>query len=135
VPSGEAAYVNDMGVVVENTTRPADEIVVSANTFNVPPDPGEEYVLVHLSIRCTREETAAPCLFSPLINFKLIGAETAYSPRILLMDVPGLLEGGEVRGGATVSGALAFVVNQDETDLTLMYETILGRDRAFLAVP
>ena len=135
VPPGDVAYVNDMAIVLEDATRPADEIVMNANTLNVTPDPGEEYVLVHISITCPREETADPCIFSPLLNFRLIGADSAYSPKILLMDVPGLLEGGEVRGGATVSGALAFVVKQDETDLTLMYETILGRERAFLAVP
>jgi hypothetical protein len=50
------------------------------------------------------------------------------------MDVPGLLEGGEIAAGGSVSGAMAFVIDQDETDLVLMYQNLMGTERAFLAV-
>lgn len=135
VPPGEVAEVNEMGIVVEGTTRPADEIVLGANDLNVPPEPGSEYIFVHVSITCFRNQTDDPCIVSPLLNFKLIGSDVAYTPEILLFDVPGLLEGGEISGNTTVSGAMAFEISQNESDMLLMYETIIGSDRAFLAVP
>ncbi len=136
VPPGEVAeaYASRMTMAVSGAIRPADEIVARASDFNPRPEQGEEYILVELSITCLRQESEV-CLYSPLINFKLLGAGVSYEPCIFLMDVPGLLEGGELRGGATVSGALAFVINQDETDLVLVYQNLMGTEWVFLAVP
>lgn len=134
VPPGEVVVAGWISLKVQGLTRPADRIVASANQFNPVAEPGNEYVLIETSITCLKSESE-PCFVSPLINFRLIGAATEYTPEILLLDVPGLLEGGELQGGSTSTGDLAFEIDSEETHLTLMYETILGADRTFLAVP
>ncbi len=131
---GDIIEANRMAFVVRGIERPADELVAQANDFNPPPEPDEEYVLVDISITCLRDPSEV-CLLSPLINFKLIGSRVAYAPQILLLDVPHLLEGGEIQGGATTSGKLAFAIDEEETDLTLFYQTIMGTDQVFLALP
>lgn len=133
VAPGEEDWANGMTMRVEGLTRPADAIVERSSSFNPPPDPGHEYVLVELAITCERSE-GETCLYSPLINFDLLGDAARYTPQIFLMDVPGLLEGGEIAAGGSVSGAMAFVIDQDETDLVLMYQNLMGTERAFLAV-
>lgn len=134
VPPGEVIESNRMAFVVRGFERPADDVIERANDFNPPPDRGEEYVLVDISITCLKDAPDV-CLVSPLINFKLIGSRVAYAPRILLLDVPHLLEGGEIQGGATACGKLPFAVDEEEADLTLFYHTIMGTDQVFLALP
>lgn len=134
VPPGELIEANEMTLAVQGSTRPADDIVASASQFNPTPEPGNEYIIIETFIKCLKSESET-CLISPLIHFRLIGSGTEYPPKILLLHVPGLMEGGEFQGGTTMSGGLAFEIDRDETDLTLMYETILGTERAFLAVP
>ena len=134
VPPGEVIESSRMAFVVRGVERPADDVIERANDFNPPPERGGEYVLIDISITCLKDP-AEVCLVSPLINFKLIGSRVAYAPQILLLDVPHLLEGGEIQGGATASGKLAFAVDQEETALTLFYQTIMGTDQVFLALP
>ncbi len=134
VAPGEEGWANGMAMRVEGLTRPADAIVKRGSTLNPSPDPGQEYIFVELAITCERSE-GETCLYSPLINFKLLGEEMRYTPQIFLTNVPGLLEGGELAASERVSGDLVFVIDQDETDLVLMYQNILATERAFLAVP
>jgi hypothetical protein len=134
VPPGEIIEANRMAFLVRGVERPADDLVERANDFNPPAERGKEYVFVDLSITCLRDQGDV-CLVSPLLNFKLIGSREAYAPQIFLLDLPRLLEGGEIEGGTKTSGRLAFVVDDDETDMNLMYETLMGTDRVFLALP
>jgi len=134
VPPGELVEANRMAFVVRGVERPADDLVEGANDFNPPADRGKEYLLVDVSITCLKDP-ADVCLVSPLINFKLVGSREAYAPQILLLDVPRLLEGGEIEGGTKASGRLAFVVDDDETEMNLLYQTVMGTDQVFLALP
>ena len=134
VPPGELIEANEMTLAVQGATRPADKIVASASQFNPAPQPGNEYIIIETFIRCLKSESET-CLISPLIHFRLVGSGREYPPEILLLHINGLMEGGEFQGGTTMSGGLAFEIDEDETDLTLMYETLLGTERAFLAVP
>lgn len=134
VAPGEEGWANGMAMRVEGLTRPADAIVERSNSFNPSPGPGQEYIFVELAITCEKSE-GETCLYSPLINFDLLGDAARYVPQVIMLDVPGLLEGGEIAAGERVSGDLVFVIDQDETDLVLMYQNILATERAFLAVP
>ena len=131
-PTGSAVLTDDMEFVVLGFTRPATDIVMSANQFNTEPEEGQEYVFVELQVTC-KKSTDEQCNLLAL-NFSLLGsAGVQRDQEIFLAGVDGLLEGGDFYGEASLSGNLAFIVGTDETDLLIVYEPFFG-DTFYLAI-
>jgi hypothetical protein len=76
------------------------------------------------------------CNVGPILDLALIGsAGVSHNPEWFISGVDGMLEQTEFYGGAKVSGSLFFIVGQDEADLVLRYEPLLGLSKAFMALP
>jgi hypothetical protein len=134
-PPGSEVTIDDMTFVVEDAVRPADDIVAAGNEFNSPPEEGNEYVMVTLSVTCEKSEDET-CNIGPMLDLSVIGSEgVAHDSAWAISGVDGQLESTEFYGGSTTSGKLFFEVGQDETDLVLRYESLLGTSKAFLALP
>jgi hypothetical protein len=134
-PVGSEVTVGDLTLAVDDATRPADEIVAEGNMFNPTPEPGNEFVRVTISATCEKAEDET-CSVGPAWNLALIGsAGVTHDPLWAVSGVDGQLEQTEFYGAASVSGSLFFEVGQDETQLVLRYEDILGLSKAFLALP
>jgi hypothetical protein len=134
-PSGSEVTIGDLTLSVEDATRPANDVVAEGNPFNPTPEPGNEFIRVTISATCEKAEDET-CSVGPAWNLALIGsAGVTHDPMWAVSGVEGQLQQSEFYGGATVSGSLFFEVGEDETDLVLRYETILGTNQAFLALP
>lgn len=74
VPLGQAIRVGDWTVQVAGVTPDATQLVLQENQFNDPPQPGEQFFLVDLSVRFdgTGEETGNA---SWDLIFKVVGAK------------------------------------------------------------
>ena len=133
-PPGSEVTLDKMTFTVGEMVRPADEIVAAGNPFNSKPEAGNEFVMVTLTVRCEKGEEES-CSIGPAWNLALIGsAGVAHDAEWFVTGVDGQLESTEFFGGATVTGSLFFEVGQDETDLLLRYEELLGSGTAYLAL-
>ena len=133
-PAGSEVIVDDMGFVIVGSTRPATDIVMSGNQFNTSPEAGQEYVMVNVQITCKTSSDEKCSFFT--YNLKLLGSSGVQrDPEIVVAGVDGLLDLSitEFFGGATIGGAIPFIVNSDETDLLLVYSPIFG-DPFYLAI-
>ena len=131
---GAEVTINDMTMQVLNLTRPADDIIAAGNMFNSEADEGNEYIIVSLSVTCDKG-TDDTCSFSVLSDFTLTGSSgSVRDAEWMISGVDSLFEETEFYGGATVEGGLAFQVDQEETDLILIYEPLFATSKAYLAV-
>mgnify|MGYP001114712265 CR=1 FL=1 len=134
-PPGSEVTIDEMTLVIDDAARPADDIVAEGNQFNSPPEEGSEYVMVDLSVTCEKGEDET-CSIGPMLDLSIIGSQgVTHDSEWAISGVDGQLESTEFYGGSTVSGKLFFEVGQDETDLVLRYESLLGTSKAFMAVP
>ncbi len=133
-PVGAEVTIDDMTMKIIEVTRPADDIVAAGNMFNATPEPGNEYIMVTISGVCNKSSDVT-CQLNSYFDFKLTGSSgSVRDPEMVVAGVAGLLEDAEFFGGATVTGGMIFEVAQDETDLILIYEPLLGMSKAYLAV-
>jgi len=126
-PAGSEIVVDDMAFVIVGATRPATDKVMAGNQFNTSPEAGQEYVMVNVRITC-KKSTDDKCSFYTY-NLKLLGSSGIQrDPEIMVAGVDGLLDFTitEFFGGATIEGAIPFIVNSDESDLLLVYSPIFG---------
>jgi hypothetical protein len=133
-PPGTAIAVGDLEIQVTGVVRPADDIVAGGNMFNPEPEPGNEMVLVTLSVTCQTEEDDT-CAFAPSLDFLLVSPQGVHRPEWLVTGLPNLLSGGEISSGETVSGDMLFEVGKGETGLVLVYTESLGDEVAYLGLP
>jgi hypothetical protein len=137
-PVGAEVTINDMTMKIIEVTRPADDIVAAGNMFNATPEPGNEYIMVTISVVCNKSSDVT-CQLNSYLDFKLTGSSGSVRDPEIIVGVAGLLgdplEDTEFFGGATVTGGTSiFEVAQDETDLILIYEPLFGTSKAYLAV-
>ena len=133
-PPGMAVAVGDLELRVVDVIRPADDIVAEGNMFNPRPGPGNEMMLVTLSVTC-RPEGDDTCTFAPVLEFLLVSPIGVHRPEWLVAGLPNPLRGGEISSGETVSGDILFEVGKEETGLVLVYSESLGDKVAYLEVP
>ena len=130
-PPGMAVAVGDLEIQVVGVIRPADDIVAEGNMFNPRPGPGNEMMLVTLSVTC-RPEGDDTCTFAPVLEFLLVSPIGVHRPEWLVAGLPNPLRGGEISSGETVSGDILFEVGKEETGLVLVYSESLGDEVAYL---
>jgi|GEM_PF-2100250 len=133
-PPGTAVAAGDLEIQVVGVIRPADDIVAEGNMFNPRPGPGNEMMLVTLSVTCRPEEDDA-CAFAPVLDFLPVSPIGVRRPEWLVAGLPNPLHGGEISSGETVSGDILFEVGKEETGLVLVYSPSLGDEVAYLEVP
>ena len=134
-PVGSEVIADDMAFIVTGAIRPATNFIMDGNMFNSEPEPGQEYIMVELSVTCMKSIDES-CTISPFWNISLIGsAGIKYDAESFVAGVDGLLESTEFYGEATVSGYLPFIVNEGETNLILVYEPMIYGDTFYLEIP
>jgi hypothetical protein len=131
---GTAVVVGDLEIRVVGIIRPADDIVAEGNMFNPRPGPGNEMMLVTLSVTCRPEEDDT-CTFVPVLDFLLVSPIGVHRPEWLVAGLPNPLRGGEISSGETASGDVLFEVGKKETGLIVVYSRSLGDEVAYLEVP
>lgn len=125
LPYGSSGTIDSMIITILGVTRPANDIVVQGNSFNSEPEAGNEYVMVELSLSCTKDSNDK-CSFSPF-STSLVGSKgVIYDAELFIAGVDGQLETGEFFGGSTQSGKIFFEAGQGETDLILIYEAFFS---------
>ncbi len=134
-PLGTAVLAGDLQIQVIDTVRPADDVVAEGNLFNPRPSPGNEMMLVTISITCRPAEGDDVCIFAPALDFFLISPIGVHRPEWLVSGLPDLLMGGEMQNGETVSGDMVFEVGEKEFGLILVYAESLGSEVAYLEIP
>lgn len=131
-PVGSEVSSEGMSFLVLSSTRPATDIVMEGNMFNTEPEEGQEYIFVELQVTCLKPSDQQ-CNFY-LTNFTLVGSSgIGRDSKLFLSGVDGLLETSDFYGGASISGQIAFIVDQNETDLILVHDPFLG-DVFYLAI-
>jgi hypothetical protein len=131
-PPGTAVVAGDLKIRVTDVIRPADDIV-AGSIFNPQPGPGNEMMLVTVSITCHPEE-GDTCPLAPVLDFLLVSPQGVHRPEWLVSGLPNLLSSGEISSGETVSGDLLFEVGKEETGLVLVYSESLGDEVGYLEV-
>jgi len=116
VPVGGALLV---GVV--EAIRPANGLVLTANSSNPSPPPGFEYLLVRVSLQCTTAPNA-PCDLSMGVQFlaqDLSG--TTYDAATNLAGIPRPFDLSGVAEGAIAEGNLVYLVPTAAEGLTVAF--------------
>jgi hypothetical protein len=131
VPMGTAAKVGDWSIAVVAVTPDAWPIIQAENSFNDPPEPGHQFVMVTVSMTYEGMESADPG-FDP--SFKAVGASNVaydtFSPGCGV--VPQALSGaGEVFTGGTIEANVCFSVrSEDVASLNMYVEPLFSFDDA-----
>lgn len=134
-PPGTVVLAGDLEIQVIGTVRPADDIVAKGGILNPRPGPGNEMMLVTVSITCRPAEEVETCAFVPVMEFLLVSPIGVHRPEWLVVGLPDPLEGGEVQAGETVSGDMVFEVGEQEGGLVLVYSETFGGKVAYLEIP
>lgn len=134
-PPGTVVPVGDLEIRVIGAIRPADDVVAKSSTLNPRPGPGNEMMLVTVSITCRPAEEVETCAFVPVMEFLLVSPIGVHRPEWLVVGLPDPLEGGEVQAGETVSGDIVFEVGEQEGGLVLVYSEIFGGKVVYLELP
>jgi hypothetical protein len=132
-PAGAEVTINQMTMSVVEVVRPADAVVAAGNPFNPTPEPGNQFVLVGISIACNRSGDDT-CTVNTFLDFALTGSSGSVREPRIIAGVPELSDHAEFFGGAATRGGMVFEVGEDETDLVLIYDPFLGPGQAYLAV-
>ena len=131
-PAGSVVLADAIEFEVLGYTRPATEIVANAHAWNRKVESGEEYVFIDLKISCTKPAEEKCVLF--LVNLKLVGSSGLERDVIWgIANVDDIIEQTDLYGGAIISKLVPFIINQDETDLILVYQPPFG-DKFYLSI-
>ena len=123
-PVGSEITADDMTFKVVEIVRPADKKVKDANTFNSEADTGMEYMLVKVSIVCTKgsDEKCSWMNYS----MKLLGTDGKVQDPAMVAGLDGELENKEFFGGSNLSGYIPYQVSKDDKSPLIMYDPIFG---------
>ena len=138
-PAPPGSEVKAISVLLQVTglTRPADEMIAAAASENPTPEPGSEYILVHLLFTCDLPSDST-CHIYPGDELSLVGSGgVVRNPALSLHGLTEMLHEVEFYGGSQVSGYVPFLLPAEETDLILVYKPPMGLGlvEAYLALP
>ena len=134
IPAGQSIVVDNLELMINAVVLPANAVVEIGNPSNLPPEQGEEYILVSLSIICRRSD--GDCALPPVTSFYLTGSPDP--PRLPVIDiagVPGLLGPGTLSPGSTIYGGIVFEIPTGQQNLLLAYTGAGGEVQACFLVP
>lgn len=132
-PVGSEVITDDMAIVVDKLVRPATAIVMEGNMFNTEPEPTQEYIFVNVKLTCKKggDDT---CNHSTLMNVKLVGSKgIERNPEYFISGVDGVIPDADFYGGSSITGYIPFIIDKDENNLILIYETLFG-DPVYLSI-
>lgn len=133
-PLGTEVDIGSFTLSIGEVVRPANARIAEANTFNSDPEPGNEYLMLVLNATCNKGFDES-CSIAPIYETSLVGSTGVIrEPEIFIAGIDNMFESGEMFGGVTLTGWLVFEVAEGETDLILIYEDFLGRNKAYLAI-
>lgn len=136
-PAGVPFVVEKFTLTVTETVRPANDMIQEGEgPFYEEPDPGNEYMLVRVSVTCTA--TAGEKCFATLQQFGLLGTGGGeYDAEPFITSLPGLYDGDRIEGGVTLEGWLPFQVPRQEADIVLVFQTLAvgAPPSIYLALP
>jgi Telomeric repeat-binding factor 2. len=125
VSLGKEAIINDLGISVTRVISPADSYLGKAALPSVARD-GKEYLIVDVKVRCiSPDEKCHLSEFDFGIETKG-GHDYAAELTGSYSDLQGLLVGGDIEPGKSLSGSLIFIIEKGETGLTLIYPRLFA---------
>jgi len=123
IPPGVPADVgNDFVLTILSGMRPADSIVLAADPFSLPLDPGYEYLQLEVEITCNKPATET-CFFSPFEVMAAGAEDMVYGAETMIEGIDEMLEEGEYPGGSTQTGLLFLIIPTDDPTLVLYYQS------------
>ncbi len=123
IPPGVPADVgNDFVLTILSALRPADPIVLAADPFSLPLDPGYEYLQLEVEITCNKPATET-CFFSPFEVMAAGAEDLVFGAETMIEGIDEMLEEGEYPGGSTLTGLLFLIVPTDDPTLVLFYQS------------
>jgi hypothetical protein len=129
---GSIVTVGDFTLQVGDVTRPADDIVLAGNMFNTEPEEGQEYVMVEITVGCL-DSADDQCVLVPWLELELVGDQSVTYSAETTSGVDDTLDSVELYGGGSTTGYVFFIVEEDDTNLVLVFDGLLRQ--AFLALP
>jgi len=123
VPFGSSLTYVDEQVTVVNSRR-VTEIGWST------PDAGNIFLIVNVKVDFFGDPTEKRHYLSTS-DFRVVGSGGHIYDAEWLVETDTPLKSGEFYGGATTSGDLVYEIDEQETDLTLIWNCGLGVDRYF----
>jgi hypothetical protein len=116
---GEEVTVGKVAIRVTGVSRPANARVGGASRYQAL-GAGEEYLLVDISVRCLSANES--CRLTEF-DFGVRSASGRETPAEFASRFSGLqlFEGGAIASGQSMSGALIFIIRQDDRGLVLYY--------------
>jgi hypothetical protein len=133
LPRGTTLEIGgDIVLVVADVVRPADDIVETANSFNVNPESNQEYIQVTVVLNC-QKDASDKCLFT-ISSLQAVGADgNVIDPSFGIVGIEGELESGEFFGGSTRTGKLFYLVPKGDSSVVLFYDPFIG-DLIYLGI-
>jgi hypothetical protein len=102
--------------------RPADSIVLAADPFSLPLDPGYEYLQLEVEITCNKPATET-CFFSPFEVMAAGAEDMVYGAETMIEGIAEMLGEGDYPGGSTQTGLLFLIIPTDDPTLVLYYQS------------
>lgn len=124
-PVGAERIAGNLAITVTRVIRPADAVVKNAGNYTIP-DADEEYLMVDIRVRCrSSSETCHLTEFDFGVESSS-GRDYAAQFASSFSGLRGLFEGGEIDPGDSMSGALVFIIHENDTGLRLVYPRRFG---------
>ncbi len=103
--------------------------------FNPTPEPGNEYILVKVTITCNAASSDKCSLF-PMTELQIVTSPgVLIQPTLFVAGMTGMMEPSQqLFGGAKISGGLVYSVPKNDSGLILSYDSIFPSYQAFLAL-
>jgi hypothetical protein len=123
----------DVEVTVLGVERPANEKIAEGNMFNATPEPGSEYMIVTVGLKCNKSSNEK-CTFSTY-EFKLVGSDGQVQDQASVAGVHSALESfPEFFGGSVLSGGMVYLVKENDARTVLFYDPLFSEKLIYFAV-
>jgi hypothetical protein len=123
----------DMEITVLGVERPANAKVAEGNMFNATPEPGSEYMIVSVGVKCNKPSNEK-CTFSPF-EFKVVGSDGQVQDQASVAGVHSALESfPEFFGGSILGGGMVYLVKESDARTVLFYDPLFTEKLIYFAV-
>jgi len=119
LPFATPHEVGDTHIRVNALYRDMTDEVLAMNILNPRPDPGDEWLLVNVTMTCDRPPDVTCSTFG--YNFDLVGRLGEIYDQPFVSLIYDKFE-GEVFGGTSLSGNLGYLVAQADRDFVLLFD-------------